>query len=348
MVMKSLTMWRRRKIEGLIAASVYEELSEEEARLLEAHLTAHPECRADAAALAKLAGAIPAVQPQLDHDLLPALRRRLAEPPVRVFAFQPVWTAAYAAAAVVLVAMGYGLWAGRPATESPGGSVVVGVPSPVAIVLAEAARLKEMRDYAGAYLALDRAVNEYPSDACAGEAQRQLADIAFSELHWYEQADAAYRKLQTQYRAVFEGDMEAIRRRNILDEARAVNYASLQRLDAARCERTDALAKLEDVIRDHAGTYVASLASQDMARIVMEREFPEGGAESYLHAMEKARDRCRSGVAVAQLNLEIGHLHRDRFGDLEQARLHYEQAAQSPMLAQRATEALMSLAALAQ
>ena len=67
-----------RKTKGLLAAAAYDDLSAAERTRLECHLSACDACRAEAEALQKLAAALPTQAPQLERDLWPSIRARLA------------------------------------------------------------------------------------------------------------------------------------------------------------------------------------------------------------------------------------------------------------------------------
>ena len=142
---------------------------------------------------------------------------------------------------------------------------------------------------------------------------------------------------------------EALMQRGQLAEARKNNYAGLEALDAAMRSASDPFQKLEQVIAIHPGTYVASVAAEEMARLVVEERRDLGepivAASLRLFAMETARQRCTNPVAVSQLDIEAGHICRDELGDFDKARTLYQEVAASgpTVLALAAQEALSAL-----
>ena len=72
-------MFSCRRVQGLIAESLYEDLQESDRALLERHLDSCEACRKEAETLGWLIERIPANPVLLDRDLLPGVRRRLAE-----------------------------------------------------------------------------------------------------------------------------------------------------------------------------------------------------------------------------------------------------------------------------
>ena len=341
-------MWQCRKVRGLIAASVYDDLNDQERTLLDGHLASCAACRAEAEALENLAARIPDPNPRLDVDLVPILRRRLAEtgmgPPRRV------WRYALTAAAsiVVIAAISYGVSGyltiqdrAQPLVATSGASST----SPMGGALNEAARLAAGRDYPGAYRLLRQAVNATPDDPLAADAQERCAAIAFAELRWYPEAYTAYSSLAQRYPAAYPARPESIERLELLAEARANDYAALYALDAARRGMGDQFAEYERVIARYPATFVAHLAASDMAGLVA-RDAPAAEAgHGGLAAMEYARERCTDPVAVAQLKVEVGHIYWKEMNNPEKARDLYNEVAASgnTVLARLAKDSLANL-----
>ncbi|MBN2311258.1 MAG: tetratricopeptide repeat protein [Candidatus Hydrogenedentes bacterium] len=338
--------WKRRRLEGAIAASLYDDLDEAERAELDKALSSDPGLRASADRLARLVDSVPHDRPELDHSLLPPIRARLADRPPRL-SFQPrslpARHMAVAACAVAAVLLGYGLIT----MLEPGAGPSRGAPqvaSHVQPMLDSATAARQAGDYTRAFETLTAALESYPDDVRAGEAQYQLADLAF-ERGRYPEAFDAYTALKVNYGAELAEEPARERlvsdRRDLLDEASKVNYASLQELDAALRNRGGEFAALEQVIaRYPALPYVAELASRHMALLIAESEAEPGDPNAYARAMEAARDRCTDPVAIAQLNLEIGHIYRDRIHDAGLAGVYYRKAAEVPVLARRAGDAL--------
>ena len=93
---------------GLIAASVYGDLTHDEQLTLDGHLASCPACRNEAAALVRMASAIPVKAAELDRDLVSAVRRRLHDPePGRAVRITWRFAAPLGVAAALLVIISY-------------------------------------------------------------------------------------------------------------------------------------------------------------------------------------------------------------------------------------------------
>jgi len=349
-------MSKCRKLRGLIAASLYEEVDGHDRQALEEHLSACPRCRAEHEALGRLKAGLAGEGPELGQDLVPVLRARIvAEETPRGrrwgWRLQLAGAVCLGLAGLLVYQLAITPDAGPTsdvaATAPDADSVAPDADSAVQKALREAAQLSEARDFQAAYAALQTAVEAHPDDGLAGEAQARLAAIAFGELQWYPQAYEAHRVLAGQYPGVYMDSPECIRRMNLLDEARAKDYDPLYKLDAARLRRDrgsrdKAFGKFEEVIALYPGTYAAGLAAGEMARCVA-REV--SGGEARLAAMEQAKDRCTHPIAVTQLKLEIAHIHRD-LNHHGPARDLYQEIAESEaiVLANLARESLAALA----
>ncbi|NLV42615.1 MAG: hypothetical protein GXY15_15500 [Candidatus Hydrogenedentes bacterium] len=334
---------RARRAEGALAASLYETLSGEDERLLEEMLREDPSFRREAAELRALRAMNLLETPEFTGDLLPAVRAGLAEAPAAHHS--RAFPRALAAAAVAVLAAGVYFAAGplptgpaptREAAESA-------APSPLAGVLEQARASLQRRDFAGARTSLTGALAAAPDDPGAGAAQALLADMEYAHLQRYPQAHAAYTRLRERYPDTFTTDPRSIERFNLLDEARAYDYAPLRALDFAREHREEALPQLERVIARYPGTMLAAAAVSQIIH-------PSGAAAGQdpaaaVLALEDARSRCVEPAAVAQLNLALGGLYCDAFHDEAQARDLFLQAASggSPAVSTQAQAALARL-----
>jgi hypothetical protein len=108
-------------------------------------------------------------------------------------------------------------------------------------------------------------------------------------------------------------------------------------LDAAKRD-PNAFPQLEKVVCQYPGTFAASLAADEMARLVLAEgdETPEGESP-HLYAMAEARKRCKDPVAVVQMTLEMGLVCWEELSDPEKARNLLNEAASDEhvVLAQR-------------
>ena len=178
-----------RKVRGLIAASLYEELSEDDRRVLDGHLAACAACRDEAAALANLAAEIPTSTPGLEWDLLPRVRRRLAQhqAPGR----RAGWRVAVVSAACMLLVAAMIYTVRGPVYVDQAESLHVASPdvpatdeSLLQAVLDESAQLLDSKEFAAVARLLIEAVEAHPDDPMAGQAQHLFASVTFEQLQW--------------------------------------------------------------------------------------------------------------------------------------------------------------------
>jgi hypothetical protein len=169
-----------------------------------------------------------------------------------------------------------------------------------------------------------------------------LADLAYSDLKWYPEAYDAYETVVKLDPKLYTENAEVIARRNLLAEAREGDYAPLHVLDAAH-RNVDPFPQLEQVVAKFPGGLIAAVAANDMAQIAA-KDLPETDRR-HVAAMEHARDKCKDTLAIARLNLELGHLYLKEMNNPEKARDVYAAAAQCPnaSLAQLAANSLASL-----
>lgn len=344
-----LTFWRRRTAQGLVAKALYEELTPDEQAFLDRYLAADPGLRAEAEAMAGFVATIPADRPAPPADLLPLLKRRMATDPAaeprRATPRYALLAAATVAALVLFV-----LW--RPMPPNPSTEDMAAVKptaiSPLTRPLRQAEDLAAAGDYTGAYRTLNDAIQAYPDDEFAGDAQMRLADLVYSRLRWYDRAHEAYETLFRRYNDAVQASPEraqVVDRLNLLAEARQANFESLLMLDAARTARVNPVREFERVIVGYPGKLVASQAAVEMAYRVLEDNEDFGrGDDALLQALRHAQAQCADPMAVAQLNYEIGRVYATRLRDVGHARESFLKAAEHPALEYVARAALDGLA----
>jgi len=346
--------WKKNRIEGLVAASLYERLSDKEQRELDDALRSDPALASEYEALQGMVASIPSSPLQSHPDLLPLINKRLNAPERARSSYRTVYAGI---AAVFLAVLSLAAWFAIPSTTES-----VTSPSPtssadrslMAQSLAEADVLLAKRDLAGAYESLRKALSRQPADPLAGEAQWRVADLAF-EMKRYPEALEAYSALLNTYRESLESASNerksgAIDRHMLLDEAEPLQFASLHAYDAAIRDRGNAFVALEDVIARYQGQSqyeICDRAAFEMAQIVS-RDVQDSGAQplAVASAYEAARGRCTSPVAAALFDLKTGDVYRDALKDYAKAESHYQRAAENPVLAGRAKDALNRLASL--
>lgn len=339
-------MDRCEQYEGILAASLYEEAPEDEQRALDAHLAECAACREEAEALRAVVEGIPAERPVLDRDLSLLLRQRVAR--THSWWRRREVIAVVAASVLIVFAL---TTIGPQRVFAPTHSEVVAPPtaptSPVMAAMVEVEQLLETRKFGEAYERLQEAIGSHPEDEYAAEAQLALADIAYSELHWYPEAHRAYDALARDYPARFRESVLSRDRREVLAEAEVTDYASLYRLDAARRYGIAGLEEYEAVLAKYPGTYVASMAAAEIAELVQAADDYADGAEGRMAALEATISKMNHPTAVAQLKVELGHMYREDGSDRSKARRLYEDVLDdgNVVLARIARDSLLELEA---
>jgi len=324
-VKRARDSFKCRRFRGLIAASVYNDLSQKELQTLQEHLDSCTSCRSQAHALNRLAAFIPITAPVLDQNLWPAIRRTVRRASERNYRpLRLAWRAGLALGLCVAAAgaVTYGL---HRTYNTDGATVVTGAGAPPENDLAAVSEMIKEHDYVAAYRQLEKALQANPGSPLAAEAQVQLADIAYSKLNWYPEAYEAYDRLVRDH-SKFCSLTECISRHELLDEARTLDYAPLYALDAARRAGDNSFSRLESVLARYPGTLVASLAAEDMARQSLDQGADPAG-KTHVAAMESAKGRCTNPVAIARLKLEIGHIYMRELNDAAKARSFYTEVA---------------------
>ena len=345
--------WKQKRIEGLLAQSLYEPLSESERAELEGALASDASLRAEHEALRLFVKSVPSGPLERTPDLLPLLRDRLDVPTRRAAGFRFAY-AGLVAALIVTALLGAWRIFGQPNQTGPAVIAQNGATDTlVSQAVTEANGLLAKHDTAGAYEVLHMALSRQPGDAHAGEAQWMLTECAF-DLNRYSEAYDACNTLFAQYYPSLERDgarrAKAIGLRDLLAEAKKVEFASLQAFDVAKRDRSNTFTALEQVAANYAkfqGTEqyaLGDMVAQEMAASVA----AEGGLDistpkGTLAAYEGARARCTSPVAVALLDMKIGDAYAGALKDPASAKEHYQRAAENPVLASLAAKALQKL-----
>jgi len=344
-----------RNVRGLIAASLYDDLTKTERNALDGHLLSCAACRAERDKLKKLADLMTDTAPPLDFDLLPAIRQRMTQP--HPYSLKPKvysltsWRPAFAAAAICLIIAALIYNISGPTSNQPPAynlqptaySLKPKALSPVQQALNQASTLADNRDFTGACQVLKQVLEDHPADPVAALAQLKYADIVFSELHWYPEAYKAYNTLWRNYYSLFSASPESIDRFNLLADFHAEDYNPIKALDVARNSTEDKFAQLENVVARYPATSVAHLAANDMAKLMAEEA--QISADTQVLSMEHAKDRCTNPLAVAQLKLELGKIYWKELNNPGKARDFFHEVEQSnnEMLAQLAKEALTGI-----
>lgn len=326
-------MLRCRKIRGLLAASLYEALNEDDQATLDRHLADCGACREQARQLRALHDAVPVSPVEFTGDLVPVLRQRLAEDPSSI-----LWRRwAMPVAACALLAVVAGVWFTSYPIIQPSPIVAtapVAVPapekpsSPAEILLAKAETLRAERDFTGALGVLAQITNDYPKGLKAAEAQLQIADIEFSDLQRYPQAYEAYEAVRNHSPESWNSTPAMIKDRfDLLSEACTKDFEPLYALDAARSGLNTSFDKLEQLVVRYPGSLVAALAVDAMCGQVAEEA---GAIPIKAAALETVRQRCKAPIAIAQVNVALGDMYWRVLHEPQKAREYYVQVAESP------------------
>ncbi len=330
-----------RKFRGAIAASLYGDLAPQDQRELDEHLEQCQGCRQAAQSLTPLAQAPVSQTPSLEVNLLTGvharLRDRLHHRPWYIT--KPAWVSAFVLVLTAALALLVGNFIPTQNAAPVLSEVPAAVKTPVLVALADAENLCEARQFPRAYAVLREAIKSHPNDEYAGEAQARMADIAYEDLKWYQEAFDAYEILARHYPALAKEPV-SVERRDILAEAREYDYAPLYALDTARRNESDQFAQLEKIVARYPQTFVASTAANEMAVLAAGDQ-----SATRLAAMEDAKKQCTDPVAVARLELEIGHIYLRELNNPAKAKEIYTEAAAnpSPVIAQLAKAGLSQL-----
>lgn len=331
------------QIEGLLAEAAHETLAERERGQLERHVAECADCATLEREFQELVSAIPVEQPALNTDLLPSLRERIdaAARPARTRSARYWGTGLAAAAAVAFIVLGGMYYNGGADSPQPLASNS-GAVSHLDRTFLQTDRLMEAKFYSRAFVVLNEAVERYPTDPRAAEAQQVAADLAFAELHWYPEAHEALAVLRDRYGEQFRAKDENRLRLEVLEESAgdARQYAALHSLDAART--SGEFARYEEVLSRYPGAYIASLAMDELTLALSDAG--DAPVDRVL-ALETLIGDSSNPIALAQLKLELARTLQSRGLNRNRVRQLFEEAASSESLAlaSAAREALNAL-----
>jgi len=346
-------MSNRDDIEGLMAASLYEPLSPEEQRELDAWLAAHPEDRAELDAMRKLVDFVPDSVPAFAGDLRPVLREELLRGAghrsewfrLPRMAFQIAGTLAFTLILVLPV------WQGmRHGFVRPAGEQLAQLDAPVKEfgddVSMRAKALIERGEYTSAHALLTEQLALTPSHTAAGDWQMTLAKLEFEQFNRYPQAYEAYERLRGTYGMAFASDPENAYRYDVLEQTRADRFEPLQLIAKARENGMSSFHDLERIVARYSGrgNPVAELALNAMSEASGALQ-PSSGVFQ-VAGYEQVRRRCTDPLAIAQLNDRLGQLYLDHTGDIERARQLFQEVVDCGTNTPLVADAQLSLASL--
>jgi hypothetical protein len=339
-------MSNRERIEGLMAASLYEPLSAEEEGELEAWFRAHPEDRAELEELRQFVAKVPVTVPEFTGDLRPVLREEIRRGAGAAWSWSilPRYVLQFAGVAAVTALLAVPLYqgmrmgfVGNPVEQL----AALGQNDP----LARADALLQGGDYGGAHALLSAELSRHPQAPQAGQWQQRLAQLEFDYFNRFPQAYAAYNTLRKQYGEVFAASPENAFRYDLLEQTRDADFEPLYIIASARENGMESFDELQEVVAKYTGrgNAVAELAIDAMKDVAGTLETPSDTFR--LAGYEQLRRKCDNPVALAQLNQRLGQLYLHHLNDTAKARECLQQVAEcadGPL----ADQALVTLASL--
>lgn len=283
-----------RNMEELMATSLYEALAPQELDALQSHLSGCVACREEFTSLQAFVGQLTPVPVTFEGDLLPTIREELRRTERR--SWFSGWQPAFIGVCVFIVVCSFFAYV---IVDSQGrGTEKVAMAQPADGPLADARRLTDSGDPAGALKLLKAALEAVPGGIDAGRLQLEVAELEYGHFHRYEAAYNAYRAVRdTQPEAWTQSSGIVKERFDLLFEARDANFEPLYQIDAALKQGESGVPALEQVMARYPGRFVAQAAMETMLAMA------DGEG---LDRLEQARSRCTNPVALAQLDVRLG------------------------------------------
>lgn len=346
-------LWQRarygralREAEALIAQELYESLAPEEAAQLQTLLKDFPELAEERESLRRTVAMVQLPEEELPWDLRVRIRAKLdAEEAVR----RPSRARAYVLAASILVVFTVGLYSlfmlsgenGTTTMPQASETAPKGDTS-LAQFQQQACELVAQGETERASELLERAIDTHPGDAQHAEALLTLADIEYAYLQRYDRAYDVYKRLEQEHRDVFNRNWYHDKRVRLLSAALPDGFAPLRDLEAAGHSENPMIG-YENILVEYPDTPWADEAMSQMGRMLARAN--DLDITNTVRVLEQVRDMCAHPVARDRVDLELGNYYCDSLDDLERARNHYIQAAESRHMgvAARAREALARL-----
>lgn len=338
------------KYESLIATYAYEELSQEDKKILNSHIAVCDKCRKDYEEIIGFVGKINRVKDIVlsnelnegEIDLLPALTLKISArkevPNDNSYVRRRIPVAVgLSIASIVLVFWGYVEYGSVNKNET---------------LTFNMATLQSSDNTKGEVLdvplqrqkeKLRKIIENNRGKDFAGEALLMLADIEFSTEERYEEAHRLYRELRVNYPHIFSSSSQAVYRYNLLEEVSGDGYKPLYIINSSLNSVKDPIQQLEGIIRRHPGTLVAQLAVQKMLEC-----YGDGKSltpDKQIALLENIRHSISDPTVVAQVDYILGNLYWKQKVDLRRAEKLFESVYYSgpPSLKPMAHDALVQL-----
>jgi len=305
-----------RNVQGLVAASLYEALSETEQVALNTHLAGCPRCAKEMETMKALVGEIPVRTESFSGDLLPTLREALREEAVATRHSR--WTmGSFALSFTVFGLISLYLF-------SPGDDVrqPVDERSPISLALEEAGLLSQSGQEMEARQVLENALAYHGDGPTAGVLYLEMASLEYGAFHRYEEAYTIYSLVRDEYAEVWSQCHGLLQDRyDLLTEARDSGYEALYAIDAARSLGEEGIPRLETIVAQNPGRFIASEALDTMVTVI-ENDGVSG--------LEMLRSRFTNPLAVAQLDVRLGEQYWQEENNPERGKELLEAVVQGP------------------
>lgn len=305
-----------RNAQGLVAASLYETLSETDQIALNTHLAGCPRCAKEMETMKALVGEIPLRTESFAGDLLPALREALREEAVATRHSR--WTmGSFALSCVVFGLISLYLFSAGSDAQPP-----VDERSPISLALEEAGLLSQSGQEMEARQVLENALAYHGDGPTAGVLYLEMASLEYNAFHRYEEAYSIYSMVRDEYSDVWAQCHGLLKDRfDLLTEARDSGYEALYAIDAARSQGEEGIPKLETIMARNPGRSIANEALQTMITVI---------EDDGVSGLETLRTRFTNPVAVAQLDVRLGERYWQEENNPERGKELLEAVVQGP------------------
>jgi len=315
---------------GLMAASIYEPLTESESLELEAWLQANPDMRIELEEMRAFTAFLPNEAPAFTGNLLHAVQEDIRRGAgtgwswslLPRYAFQALGTLAVAAALAFTVSQS-GIWGSAPA--SPMADAEVGDS-----LLARANALIAAQDQQAAYALLADNLKAQPASAEAGVWQLKLAEMDYDYFQRYQAALDRYVELKRTHPEVYASNPLNPYRYDLLEQTQSENFEPLHTISRAQQDGMRVFPQLEQVVARYAGPAnpVAELALAAMCDV--SGALGENSDTFKMAGYEQLRRQCTNPVALDQVEMSLGEMYLAHTKDYARAAELLRAAASSP------------------
>lgn len=296
--------------------ALYEPLSESEQSTLNDHLATCSRCASEMEAMKALVREIPTEPEPYSGDLLPTLREALRAEATTKRSSR--WTlVSFMISCVVFGVIGLFLFSNGARLDPP-----LGERSPITLALEEAGLLSESGKELEARQLLENALAYHGDGPTAGVLYLEMASLEYGGFHRYEQSYLLYKKVRDEYTDVWAQCHGSLKDRfDLLTEARDTGYEALYAIDAARSLGEEGIPRLETIMAQNPGRFIASEALDTMVTVI-ENDGVSG--------LEMLRSRFTNPLAVAQLDVRLGEQYWEEENNPDRGRELLETVAKGP------------------